>query len=138
MEQYPEAKVLLSVRDPESWYRSTRTTIYELTMLLDSPTVRFVFGLLTLLAYGGFAGRKSSLPHDVIWDGTFDGRFGDKSYAIEVFERHNEEVKRRVPPGRLLVYEVKDGWGPCAPSSVCPNRKNPSRASTTRPRCNSG
>jgi hypothetical protein len=97
MERHPEAKVLLSVRDPERWYRSTRGAIYELTMLLDnSPTVRLIFGLITLLTYGGFAGVKSSLPHDVIWQGTFDGRFEDEAYAIEVFERHNEEVKRRV------------------------------------------
>ena len=113
MERHPEAKVLLSVRDPERWYESTRSTVYPLTMLLDSSrTVRMIFGLATLLAFGGFAGIKSSLPHDVIWDGTFDGRFEDKPYAIEIFERHNEEVKRRVPPERLLVYEVKEGWGP--------------------------
>jgi hypothetical protein len=113
MEHHPEAKVLLSVRDPEPWYESTRSTIYELTVLLDSSRVaRLLFGLISLLVYGGFAGGRSSLPHDVIWQGTFDGRFEDKAYAIEVFERHNEEVKRRVPSERLLVYEVKEGWGP--------------------------
>ena len=32
-----------------------------------------------------------------------------------MFDRHNEEVRRVVPPERLLVYEVKEGWGPlCA------------------------
>ena len=31
---------------------------------------------------------------------------------IEAFERWNEEVKRSVPTHRLLVYEVKEGWGP--------------------------
>ncbi len=31
---------------------------------------------------------------------------------MQVFNRHNEEVRRRVPRGRLLVYEVKEGWGP--------------------------
>ncbi len=29
-----------------------------------------------------------------------------------MFERWNEEVKERVPPYKLLVYEVKKGWGP--------------------------
>jgi len=90
MRRNPEARVLLSVRDPERWYESTRSTIYELT----------------------FTGRRSSLAKDIIWQGTFDGRFEDKSYAIEVFERHNEEVKRHVSRENLLVYEVKEGWGP--------------------------
>ena len=111
MERHPDAKVLLSVRDPEPWYESTHSTIYELSMLLDSsPISRLIFGLITLLVFGGFAGGRSNLVNDLIWEGTFDGRFEDKVYAIEVFERHNEEVKRRVPPERLLVYDVKEGW----------------------------
>jgi Sulfotransferase domain len=113
MERHPEAKVLLSVRDPEPWYESTRSTIYEMSMLLESsPIARLIFGLISLLVFGGFAGGRSSIVNDMIWQGTFDGRFEDKAYAIEVFERHNEEVKRRVPSERLLVYEVTEGWVP--------------------------
>jgi hypothetical protein len=113
MVRHPEAKVLLSVRDPEPWYESTRSTIYEMSMLLESsPIARLIFGLISLLVFGGFAGGRSSIVNDMIWQGTFDGRFEDKAYAIEVFERHNEEVKRRVPSERLLVYEVTEGWVP--------------------------
>jgi Sulfotransferase domain len=116
MDQNPGAKVLLSVRDPESWYESTRATVYELSKLLDSSTLaRLVFGLSSLLVFGGFAGGRSSLVNDIIWQGTFHGHFEDKAYAIEVYNQHNDEVKRRVPPERLLVYEVKEGWEPlCA------------------------
>jgi hypothetical protein len=84
-----------------------------LSMLLESsPIARLIFGLISLLVFGGFAGGRSSIVNDMIWQGTFDGRFEDKAYAIEVFERHNEEVKRRVPSERLLVYEVTEGWVP--------------------------
>ena len=48
----------------------------------------------------------------LVWDGLFRGRFEDKAHAIEVFRRHNEEVRRDVPADRLLVFEVKEGWGP--------------------------
>ena len=113
MERYPEAKVLLSVRDPERWYDSTRGTIYELTRMTEGSTIsRLIFGVVGLLVFGGFTGRRSSLANDLIWQGTFDGKFEDRAYAMEVFERHNEEVKRRVPHDRLLVYEVREGWGP--------------------------
>jgi hypothetical protein len=45
----------------------------------------------------------------------FHGRFEDKPFVIEVFNRFNEQVRRVVPADRLLVYEVQDGWGPlCA------------------------
>ena len=57
MERYPDAKVLLSVRDPDRWYESTRNTIYELSSSpgvasASRPTLRLV-GLMTLLAFGG-------------------------------------------------------------------------------------
>jgi len=111
MERYPGAKVLLSVRDPERWYESVRNTIYELSSL--STGLRFsrvVFAVVTPFAFGRIS--RGNMVDDIIWEGTFDGRFEDKPYAIGVFERHNEEVKRRVPPDKLLVYEVKEGWGP--------------------------
>ena len=48
----------------------------------------------------------------IIWNGMFDGRFEDKTHAIGVFNRHNEQVRRVVPAERLLVYDVRDGWAP--------------------------
>ena len=109
--RYPDARVLLSVRDPERWYESTKNTIYELSVgILRSPIYRVGFAVVSFFIFGRSV--RSNLADEIIWDGTFDGRFEDKHYAIEVFNRHNEEVRRRVPPDKLLVYEVKDGWGP--------------------------
>jgi hypothetical protein len=85
LEMNPDAKVILTIRDPQRWYESAYNTIYR---------------------------RATQFVSELVWEGDFDGRFGDREHAIEVFERHNEEVKRRVPPERLLVYEVKQGWGP--------------------------
>jgi hypothetical protein len=102
---YPEAKVILTVRDPERWYESARQTIYYVR--------RAVPGWLTVVRprMGGFQRMIDRL----IWVGMFHGRFEDRGYAIEVFRRHNEEVKRMVPDDRLLIYEVSQGWGPlCA------------------------
>jgi hypothetical protein len=51
----------------------------------------------------------------IVWEGTFRGRFEDRSFAIEVFNRHNDQGRRDVPADRLLVYEVREGWAPlCA------------------------
>jgi hypothetical protein len=52
------------------------------------------------------------MTEEIVWRGTFDGKFEDKRHTIEVFNQHNEEVRRRVPQEQLLVYEVKEGWGP--------------------------
>jgi hypothetical protein len=113
MERCPEAKVLLSVRDPEQWYESTRNNIYKLTKLSDrSPFSRLGLALLSLFKFGTFTTRPLQIAEEIVVQGTFEGNVEDKRHAIEVFKRHNEEVKRRVPKERLLVYEVKEGWGP--------------------------
>ena len=56
--------------------------------------------------------RARQFIAELVWEREFDGRFEERAHAIETFERHNEEVKQRVPPERLLVYEVKEGWAP--------------------------
>jgi hypothetical protein len=116
MERHPDAKVLLSVRAPEKWYESTRNTIYELGRIsTGSPLSRLGFAFLSLLVFGTFRTGQGPMTEEIIWQGTFDGKFEDKHHAIEVFNRHNEEVRRCVPKEQLLVYEVKEGWGPlCA------------------------
>ena len=110
---YPEAKVLLSVRDPESWERSFRETIW---------TMSFGRSLMPLLAHARAEvdprfRRYLELVDRMFWgpQGTFaDGR-AEPAQLIEQMERHHERVKRAVPPERLLVWEVGEGWEPlCA------------------------
>jgi hypothetical protein len=53
MERHPGSKVLLSVRDPDRWYESTRSTIYELSKITaPSPLFRAVFAASSLLRSG--------------------------------------------------------------------------------------
>ncbi|MDQ5819146.1 MAG: sulfotransferase family protein [Actinomycetota bacterium] len=111
LRRHPDAKVLLSVRDPERWYESTRNTIYELSKIIAGSWLsRVIFAFVGLFVPGVF--EIGRMDNEIIWQGTFDGKFEDKRHAIEVFNRHNEEVRRRVPREHLLVYEVREGWGP--------------------------
>lgn len=105
MDRYPDAKVILTVRDADKWYDSARETIYY---------VRHAFPPWA----SWFLPRMRRFTHmldDVVWIGTFQGRFADKQQAIAAFNRHIDEVRRTVPADRLLVYEVSQGWEPlCA------------------------
>jgi hypothetical protein len=94
--------VILTVRDPERWYDSVRQTIYP----IKPPFPAWILAFLPRLR------RFIRLTERLIWDGVFRGRFGDRAHAIEVFNRHIEEVKRVVPKDQLLVYQVSEGWGP--------------------------
>lgn len=107
---YPDAKVLLSVRDPERWYESVNSTIFQMGGRNTRPPFMRVVGL-----FAPRLRRFVTMVRTLVWEGTFQGRFEDKDYALTVFNQHIEEVKQRIPPERLLVYNVKDGWEPlCA------------------------
>jgi hypothetical protein len=114
MQAYPDARVLLTVRDPERWYDSANETIYHIYRSFTRSPLAIVFSLVA----GVFVPsrkRVSQMINAIIWEGTFGGNFEDRQLAIAIFNQHIEAVKQRVPPDRLLVYNVKEGWQPlCA------------------------
>lgn len=102
----PRAKVLLSVRDADRWYDSMLSTVYRIASFARSAPSEAAPAEMRALG---------QMVDALVWRGTFGGRFEDRRHAIDVFNRHNEEVRRGVAPERLLVYEVGQGWEPlCA------------------------
>jgi Sulfotransferase domain len=111
---HPDAKVILTVRDPNRWYESCLATIFSMRARTDeSPWARLMMRLVGLVLPPMREGFR--VADDVIWKGTFDGRFLDREHALWVFAEHNREVQETVPAERLLVFDVKQGWRPlCA------------------------
>lgn len=100
---FPDSKVLLSVRDPDRWYQSCMETIYRVGH--DWP-------MSWIGSYMPRFGKVSQVAKRIVWEQMFEGRFLDRAFAIECYKRHNEAVIRHVPPERLLVFDVKEGWEP--------------------------
>ncbi len=96
---YPAAKVILSVRDPNSWYDSVMNTIY-----VASTTMRKSADP-TMQRFGEFACK-------ITWEGLFDNRMQDRAHVIGVYNAHVERVKATIPKSRLLVFDAKQGWAP--------------------------
>ena len=88
---FAEAKVLLTVRSPESWYKSFSSTILHGIGPDSSP---------------------ESFGHRIIRDKVFGGIPEDREAAIAAFNRNTADVRAAIPASRLLVYEVGDGWEP--------------------------
>ena len=91
VEHYPQAKVLLTLRQPESWWKSFEATILRHIQSNDDPN--------------GFA-------QQLIAKQVFDGRPADREHAIAVYNRNVEQVLATVPSERLLVHKLGDGWEP--------------------------
>lgn len=101
---YPDAKVVLSVRDSaDAWYRSAADTIANDAV---NNAVRRMGWIVPPLR------RGYEMLMKCMWENprTFKGEF--KSRGREVYEEWNAHVRRTVPGDRLLVFNVKQGWAP--------------------------
>jgi hypothetical protein len=108
IEVYPEAKVILTYRSPESWWASVEKTLLPVFRQSTDP---------------------DSLGIALIANQVFGGRPEDRDHAIAVYEANVQAVKATVPPERLLVHNLGDGWEPlCAHLGVnIPDQPYPSR-----------
>jgi hypothetical protein len=102
----PEAKIILTMRDPDAWYRSAAATIFG--RMLEFEALRAESGLETI---DPARRRHMEMVNAIIVEDTFGGSLG-KENAVRVFTAHNEAVRREVQPERLLVYETGQGWEP--------------------------
>ncbi|MBT6093884.1 MAG: sulfotransferase family protein [Rhodospirillaceae bacterium] len=99
---FPDAKVLMTVRDEESWIDSVHRTIYPL--LRDREQ-----------ASESEQRQRREMSWELIARQTFDERLDDRDHAMSVYRDFMAEVQRTIAPERLLAYRVGDGWEPlCA------------------------
>ena len=110
MAAFPDAKIILTYRSPESWWESFEKTILDYIQTKAAP---------------------DSLVNTLIARKVFGGRPGDRAHAIEVYEANTRDVIASVPSDRLLVHNVGDGWerlcpflGVTEPAEAYPNRNS--------------
>ncbi len=102
LREFPQAKVVHSVRDKAEWYRSSHETIFQ---------SRTVFPRWLRRASGLIDGLLE-MTERIVWNGVFEGRFEDAGRAQQIFEEHTARVRATVPAERLLVFDVREGWPP--------------------------
>jgi hypothetical protein len=98
-EHFPDAKVILSVRDPDAWFDSVQVTIAPFLAARGKHTSAHVNAI-------------AEMGHQAIEVQIFDNRLSDRDHAIEVFKKHIAEVQSEIPRRRLLTFELQQGWKP--------------------------
>jgi hypothetical protein len=94
-EAFPDALVLLSIRDGEEWYRSVDKTIFAMMRSAPSDDPNPI-GAMVRAEFGKWL--------------TLD--LDNKSEVIAAYDRHNERVRSTIPKERLLEWRPGDGWEP--------------------------
>jgi len=93
--KYPDAKVILSTRNPERWFESGAATVFSAShraMFEGNPMMAEFFKLM-------------------VFDDLED-RLGNREKMVEYFNNWNQAVIEQVPAAKLLVHRSSDGWEP--------------------------
>ena len=94
---YPDARFILTHRDPGTWADSFGSTIHTIIKgRADAPPE-----MQDWLAMAARLVMHSGFNDDMDRDG-----------LAAAFAAHNDAVRAAIPAERLLVYQVKEGWGP--------------------------
>ncbi|HUI03633.1 MAG TPA: sulfotransferase [Acidimicrobiales bacterium] len=98
-EAFPQAPIVLSLRDPDAWWKSVSSTIFialETYFAPDAPAdgwTRMGVGMMT----------------------RFTPRWREEGAAKAAYLAYNDHVRATAPPDRLVEWGPEDGWGPiCA------------------------
>jgi hypothetical protein len=89
---YPNARVILTHRDPELWYASMSRTIFQRLTQTTPPNPRSV------------------MARELILERVFGGRHQDKAHVLDVYRANIERVRTEVPRDRLLEFDPAEGW----------------------------
>lgn len=98
-EAYPDAKFILTTRDPVKWETSMRATIMKASKKFQDYTDSSPF----------FREMVNWLDNDM------ESRYHRNRLSTDTqgeILRHNQRVKDTIPSEKLLVYDISQGWGP--------------------------
>lgn len=98
--RYPDAKVILTERPFEEWFKSMQNTIYPViraNVQLEPDHPRYAFRQLT----------RRVVLEGYIED---DAKYLDEDFMRKYYNDHIEEVKRTVPANQLYSLQLGGGW----------------------------
>lgn len=108
---FPDAIILLSVRDPDAWWKSASETIFPSIQHAEGPWRAMVEDMMR---------TRFTFPVD------------DRAKCIAAHERWYADARARIPRERLLEWRASDGWAPLCRALGVPEPSDPfPRANTT-------
>ena len=122
VDHYPNSKVLLTIRDPEKWYESANDSICKLFDIIENSLimrlgiVKYLFPWFWTQQRMGVYCVFDKLPNEknkneIDITDSWCGKFDDKEYIINKFNKHIEQVKKYVSKDRLIIFDItKHGY----------------------------
>lgn len=105
---FPDAKVILTERDPIRWSHSVRNTIARFLDLMATFPLDLLLSFTAMrnIAYMTRVVYTKRFKHDI------SKRFSDQVHMVATFVFYLRAAKRVVPADRLFVFQAFEGWEP--------------------------
>lgn len=113
LEKYPNAKVILTTRDPIKWHKSCMNTIFR--ALPGNPNTPFGIKICNYLGLGPISTLSTEIVSRV-----FNYNHLNQEKCIQLFNDFNNKVISECPKDKLLVFQVEQGWKPLCEFLNCP------------------
>eukprot|EP00091_Calanus_sinicus_P020429 TRINITY_DN5575_c0_g1_i1.p1 TRINITY_DN5575_c0_g1~~TRINITY_DN5575_c0_g1_i1.p1 ORF type:complete len:199 (-),score=26.62 TRINITY_DN5575_c0_g1_i1:38-634(-) len=104
---FPDAKVVLTTRNPSNWQKSMKESLYLSYCNRTKWPWRW-----SLFAIDWRFHRGLDELYDVMDGVWLDAVLGDEKQAVTFFDNWEEEVRKSVPKENLILFKASDGWGP--------------------------
>lgn len=102
-EAFPDAKVVLTLREESEWFESYCRLVMAIHRF---RSWRFLPPLNRFFPYA------TKLSQLIFGDHAFDQSGPVREVIIDAYRRHNEQVRKSIAPHRLLEFNVQQGWQP--------------------------
>ena len=95
---YPDAKIILTMREVDSWWTSYSGTIMKYLQILPEDLPDHIRAICELVK--------------VMLGEHFGAAYDDEQAAKPAYQNHVDKVSNSYEDGRVLCFDVRDGWGP--------------------------
>ena len=95
---YPDAKIILTMREVDSWWTSYSGTIMKYLQILPEDLPDHIMAICEMVK--------------VMLDEHFGAAYDDEQAAKAAYQNHVDKVSNSYEDGRVLCFDVRDGWGP--------------------------
>ena len=94
---FPEAKLVLTLRDPDDWYESAADTIFDaLEISLHNPNPD--------------QQDQARFARRLILRRVFSNKYKDNDFVLGIYKRQISSAIEQVPREPLLLYCISEGW----------------------------
>eukprot|EP00357_Protocruzia_adherens_P008223 CAMPEP_0114972306 /NCGR_PEP_ID=MMETSP0216-20121206/321_1 /TAXON_ID=223996 /ORGANISM="Protocruzia adherens, Strain Boccale" /LENGTH=259 /DNA_ID=CAMNT_0002332663 /DNA_START=294 /DNA_END=1073 /DNA_ORIENTATION=- len=109
MRIFPNAKVILNVRDSRKWYHSVKNALVPLWQTVTSFPLKIILPPEEKLEHISFTAPNGEIDKQ---SGVIGSTLRGEKAAVEFYEEWQRMVKENVPEDRLLIFNVAEGWEP--------------------------